>query len=244
MHDQFPDVRDAAELVELHVGIENAAAELVEDSLFPERPGDAHDQRAVDLALGLLEADDQAAVLDRDHLVHRNDAGLDVDRNIGDLYAADARVVELAAVAIRLLAHLGDGRAGELLASVGPGNRLRGVALGHQPAVFGDDVVDVDAQTRSNLLLKLLKRIRRLALKGEVQALGTLTVEVFIDYDETTVKQTLRFDMTSARFKNWLDHPVNLRCRAIKFKLKNAELDTPVQVDGAVVYFQNLGPQK
>ena len=42
---------------------------------------------AVDLALGGEPADDEAAVLDRQHALHLDDAGLDVDGDLGELHA-------------------------------------------------------------------------------------------------------------------------------------------------------------
>lgn len=88
------------------------------------------------------------------------------------------------------------------------------------------------------------KRVRRLAVKGEVQSSGTLTVEVYIDYDNSTIVQTVTFDMSDARFKAWLDVPLNIICRAIKYKFKNSELNVDVQLDGFVSHYQDIGLRK
>ena len=47
-----PISRDAGQLVELHVGVQHAAGLLIHDALFDQRGADAHDDGAVDLALG------------------------------------------------------------------------------------------------------------------------------------------------------------------------------------------------
>lgn len=85
------------------------------------------------------------------------------------------------------------------------------------------------------------KRIRRLTLKGEVQSSGTLSVDVYKDYDDDTIVTTLSYDMSDARFKTWLEASLNVTCRAIKFKFKNSEANTDVQLDGFVVHYQDLG---
>ena len=94
----LPTSGSAGQTIKLHVRIEHAAGLRVVDRFFEERVGDAHDQRAVDLALGELEVDDQAAVLHGHHFVHRHQAGFDIDRDIGDLHAADAAAGQLGAL--------------------------------------------------------------------------------------------------------------------------------------------------
>jgi hypothetical protein len=54
VHHDLADIGDAGQLVELHVGIQILAGLLVHDALFKQRGADAHDGRAVDLALGGL----------------------------------------------------------------------------------------------------------------------------------------------------------------------------------------------
>src|SRR6185369_6705292 len=87
---QVADVADARQAIEFHISIEHPAGFGVIDCFFEETVGNAHDERAIDLALGGFQVDDQTAVLDGDHFVNRDDAGLDIDRNVGHLRAPDA----------------------------------------------------------------------------------------------------------------------------------------------------------
>ena len=67
---------------------------VVDDALFEQRGADAHDHRAVDLALGQPRVDDHAAILHRHVAVHLHNAGLGVDRNVRDLHSAGAACVQ------------------------------------------------------------------------------------------------------------------------------------------------------
>ena len=90
----------------------------VHDPLLEQAVVQAADHAAVDLALPGQLVDDQARVLDRDDLLEPDHAGLDVDRDLGELAAADA-VVDRPCCE---LAGLGDRHHAELAAGVLPGH--------------------------------------------------------------------------------------------------------------------------
>ena len=83
---------DAAELVELHVGVDLPAGLAVHDALLEQGVVDAHDDAAGHLRFAGQHIDDQAAVLHGHDLRAADHAGLGIDRDLGDLHAADAAV--------------------------------------------------------------------------------------------------------------------------------------------------------
>src|SRR5262249_40225023 len=83
---------DAAQLVELHVGVDLPAGVAVHDPLFPQGRGGRHDDAAGHLRLAALLVDDQATVLHRHHPRAADHAGLGVHLDLRDLHAADAAV--------------------------------------------------------------------------------------------------------------------------------------------------------
>src|SRR5260370_41877385 len=95
----FADIADACELVELHFGVQHRAGCLIHDALFHQRAADAHDAGAGHLGFGQLWINHKAAILNGDHTVHLDDAGFDVDRNVGDLNAGHTLVGEAAGIA-------------------------------------------------------------------------------------------------------------------------------------------------
>ncbi len=87
--DDFADIAQPGQLVRVEVRVNVAARRVVHDPLFRQSVGDAHDDTAVNLAASGQRIDDRAAVLHRDHLVDRHDAGFGIDRDVGHLNAAD-----------------------------------------------------------------------------------------------------------------------------------------------------------
>src|SRR5437763_777679 len=96
MNLEVADVANPCQFIKLHVGVEHSTELLIHDLLFVERVADAHNQSAIDLALGGLHIDDQSTILHSDHSVHSDDARFNVHRNVGHLHAADALIDEAA----------------------------------------------------------------------------------------------------------------------------------------------------
>src|SRR5204862_2885242 len=122
VHHVNVDVRhvlDAAELVELHVGIYLPAGVAVVDRFLVEGVVDAHDDAAGDLRFAAELVDDQSAILDGPEARAADDAGLGIDLDLGDLNAAHAVIAQARAP---LLAE--GGIAGKLL-----GGRPIGIGL-------------------------------------------------------------------------------------------------------------------
>ena len=90
--DDLGHVVDAAELVELHVGVHLPAGHAVQNALFKERVVNAHDDAAGDLRFATQFVDHHAAILHGDHLRAADDTGLGVHHYLGDLNAADALI--------------------------------------------------------------------------------------------------------------------------------------------------------
>ena len=61
----------------------------VENALLIERVGNAHQHAALDLAFEQQRIDRPAAVLHRDDALDADDPGLGVDRDFGELHAAE-----------------------------------------------------------------------------------------------------------------------------------------------------------
>src|SRR5664280_1328186 len=102
--DDLGRVLASEDLVELDVRIQDAPGALVHDALLEEGVADALQDAAADLALDSGLPDRLAAVVDRDDLLHGDDAGLDVHDDLGELRAEEPRVcavVVLRAVARR-----------------------------------------------------------------------------------------------------------------------------------------------
>src|SRR5262249_36790118 len=93
-HHNVGHVLDAAELVELHVGIDLPAGVLVEDGFLEQGVVNAHDDAAGYLRFAALLVDDEATVLDRDNLGAAGHAGFGIDLDLGNLDAADTGVGE------------------------------------------------------------------------------------------------------------------------------------------------------
>ena len=73
----------------LEVRIDHAASVLIEDALLEQRIGKPHQHAALDLAFDLQRIDRPTAILDRDHALHPHDAGLGIDRHLGELNTAE-----------------------------------------------------------------------------------------------------------------------------------------------------------
>src|SRR6185369_6451624 len=118
MNFQLTDVADAGQFVELHVWVQHSAGLRVHDLLFIERIADTHDQGAINLALGSLEVDDQAAVLHGDYPVDPYDSCFYIDGNIRHLRPANALVHESPRSGV--FAANGQRSCAEFRASLGP----------------------------------------------------------------------------------------------------------------------------
>src|ERR1039458_7370428 len=81
MDDDIADVLDAGELVELHVGVEHAAGNVVHDAIFKQGGGDAHGNGAVDLAFRQPWVDDEAAILHGHVAIDFDQAGFVIDEH-------------------------------------------------------------------------------------------------------------------------------------------------------------------
>ena len=80
----------AEHLVLIEVRVEHAARPGVEPAVLEQRPRDAVEDAAVDLALHRERVDQPAALLHGDDLEHADDAGLGVDLHLRELHAAVA----------------------------------------------------------------------------------------------------------------------------------------------------------
>src|ERR1035437_398717 len=147
--DDIADVLDAGELVELHVGVHHAPGGVVHDPLFIEGGGDAHDDGAVDLALGQARVDEQAAILHGHVAVDFDEAGFGIDADVGHLHAGSAAAVEAHGIFRFVGAGLADLATGtDLLASRDPGHALLGVALDADGAVDGFQFLGLRGERR------------------------------------------------------------------------------------------------
>src|SRR6185437_9263622 len=90
MHHQFAYVANAGEAIEVHVGVQHATGGSIHDFFFIESRGNSHDHGAVDLALRGFEVDNEPAILDADHFVHFDNAGLCIHADVRHHGAADA----------------------------------------------------------------------------------------------------------------------------------------------------------
>src|SRR5215813_3356709 len=93
---ELADISDTGKFVEFHIRVQHSSRRLVHDLLFVEGVRDSHYERAVTLAFGELGVDDQAAILDGDHLVYFYYAGFNVDANVRHLDAPYAAVGQVA----------------------------------------------------------------------------------------------------------------------------------------------------
>ena len=88
------------------------------------------------LAFGGFQIDNQAAVLDRDHLRHSDHTGFGVDLGFRHLHATDAAIGEVGWFgAVRILAAYGERHGSELRTGLLPGQRLARVAFHSNGAV-------------------------------------------------------------------------------------------------------------
>ena len=101
---------------------------------------------AVDLALGGLRIDDQAAILHRHEAIHLDDAGLGIHGNVGHLNAGNTERIQTARAGSPVLAHLGNLAGSELVAGRLPGKTLGGIALDLNPPVHRFQLARLDAQ--------------------------------------------------------------------------------------------------
>src|SRR5207253_2393735 len=83
------DVADAAQLVELHVGVDLPASGPVHDPFFKQGVVHTHDDTAGHLRFARQLVDEHPAVLDRVDVRDLDHAGFGIDRDLGDLAAAD-----------------------------------------------------------------------------------------------------------------------------------------------------------
>lgn len=84
------------------------------------------------------------------------------------------------------------------------------------------------------------KHMDHLMVAGSVQASGTLYADFYFDFSASS-SFTRTFDMTSARFKAGMPVPIGARAKAVKIRLRNSELDVPVQIDSIGIGYQPLG---
>lgn len=74
------------------------------------------------------------------------------------------------------------------------------------------------------------KQVTQIFVAGSVQSSGTLYLDLFLD-NSTTVTQTLSYDMSAASFKSGQSASCGLRAKMFRVRLRNSDLDVPVQVD-------------
>lgn len=86
------------------------------------------------------------------------------------------------------------------------------------------------------------KTITQVFVSGDVQSSGTLWVDLFLD-NSSTISQTLTFDMSNAQFKSGLSSSCGLKAKMFRMRLRNAEVDVPVQVDSIGIGFEDRGSQ-
>ena len=80
-------VGDAGQFVGFKIRIQHHAGQIVHHALLIKRVAHAHDDAAVDLAFERERVNDEAAIVDGDDLLHRDQAGLRVHGHLGELHA-------------------------------------------------------------------------------------------------------------------------------------------------------------
>src|SRR5207248_7655284 len=89
VHDDLRHVFDAAQLVELHVGVDLSAGHPVHDAFFKQGRVESHDDAAGHLRLAALLVNDQAAILHGHDPLDAHDAGFGIHLDLGNLHATD-----------------------------------------------------------------------------------------------------------------------------------------------------------
>src|SRR6185437_4965945 len=115
---QFSDIANAGKTVEIHIWIEHAPSIPVHNFFFVERCSDSHNHGTVNLAFSSFHADDEPAILYADHLVHFDDAGFRIDRDISHYSAAYAAGNQIART--RIFSHNLDWLCSQPRASIFP----------------------------------------------------------------------------------------------------------------------------
>jgi hypothetical protein len=84
-------------------------------------------------------------------------------------------------------------------------------------------------------------KFQHLWISGTQQSSGTLYVDVYYDFSGT-IGQTVSFDMTSPLFPaGKLYVPLQPTAHAVRFVVRNSELDVPVQINAIGISYQELG---
>ena len=130
VHHDLANIADAGQLVELHIGVQHAAASarsITRSSISAaQMPMITAPWIWLSASLGLIT---RPHILHGDELVHLDDAGLRIHRDFGHLHAAHAAGHQSAGVARVVLAHLRDFVDAQLGAGLLPGQALGGIAF-------------------------------------------------------------------------------------------------------------------
>jgi hypothetical protein len=86
------------------------------------------------------------------------------------------------------------------------------------------------------------KLLSRIYIAGTVQNSGTLYVDIYTDFSNT-VNRTVTFDMTRADFKAGQLQSVGIKARLFRLRLRNADLDVPVQIDNIGLGYVEQGAE-
>ncbi len=86
------------------------------------------------------------------------------------------------------------------------------------------------------------KQMNQVFIAGTVQSSGNLYVDVFTENSNTPI-QTLTFDMTNATFKSGQSVTCQQKGRMFRFRLRNSDLDIPVQIDSIGLNWVQLNSQ-
>ncbi len=138
-------------------GIHHLPGVAIENAILEQREVQRPDDAAVALALRRQLAHHQTAVLNRQDARHLDDAGLDVDGDLGELHAAgrDGRHAGYPVAVGR------DRLRANQLAGVGPRHSLRRIVLDLNAAARGDERCGIHAKRRRDLLLQRIERLDR-----------------------------------------------------------------------------------
>lgn len=74
------------------------------------------------------------------------------------------------------------------------------------------------------------KQLLAVYVAGTVQTSGTLFCDIYAE-NQSTILQTISFDMTKADFKSGQRQAVNQTARMFRFNFRNSQLDVPVELD-------------
>src|SRR5208337_1415106 len=165
---QFADVTNPRQLVKLHVGIQHTARGIVHDLLLEQCIRDAHDQRAVALALRSLDVDDEPAVLCAHHLVDLHDSCLGVHRDIRHFHSAYTTGAQRAGTGV-LASHLNRFHT-QLGAGLLPGKALRRVGLRLNLSTCGYELVSGNPQAGGHGSEELIEGVHAPAPSGSTHS--------------------------------------------------------------------------